>query len=143
MQPKQPRQPGIGKEKLPIPAAPSLSAAKLIFKRVLVDGILTWSSNFKRRCKLRSSTPGFNTVDAANVIRRAKIVHEPRFNEAYYAWEYDLCDLVDGRKVMVVVLLHCECDYQQSPRVTVKTVARLRGRARELTEKETEDDEAR
>src|SRR5207249_3786388 len=83
---------------------------KLIFKRVLVDGILTWSANFKRRCRFRRNMPGFNTVDAANVIRRAKIIQEPVFNESYYAWEYRLCDKVDGRKVMVIVLMHCDCE---------------------------------
>jgi len=86
---------------------------------VVAKGGLIWGSAFKRKCALRKGSPGFNMVDAVKIIRRACVVLGPEYRGELFAWQYQLGDYVEGRKFALDVLLHCDADYQESPRMTV------------------------
>lgn len=116
------------RSELPVVAPPSTSAVQQIFRRVVAMGSIFWGETFKRKCQLRSGLPGFNSVDLTNVIRRCNIVAGPTYNGRYCGWEYELADLIEGYKFVVVVCLDGVADYLTNPQITVLRGSFQRGK---------------
>lgn len=102
-----------------VPAPPSQDVARQILRAVVLKGNLLWGGAFKRKCGLRKTWPGFNSVDATKIVKRALIILGPVYNGDFHAWQFQLGDYVEGRKFALEVLLHCDADYEESPTVTV------------------------
>jgi hypothetical protein len=115
-------------QKLQAFAPPSMSAIQQIFRRALATGSIFWGQNFKSKCKLRVGQPGFNSVDLVNVIRRCHIVKGPIYNGRFNGWEYELADLIEGYKFVLVVLLDGNADYLTYPQITVLSGSFRRGK---------------
>jgi len=70
---------------------------------------------------MMGQNPGFNTVDAARVIRNGKIVFGPDYDAASQSWLYEIWDRVENRSFVLIILLNCNEDFDSFPVVTVKS----------------------
>lgn len=116
----------------PIAALPSLACFKMILRRAADLGRITWSRNFQNACMVRGEGPGFNSVDAINVIKHGQIVRLPIYEETRRAWRCEIADSVEGCNFIVDVALDCQEDFSTSPRVTVISGFFRRGSRREV-----------
>ena len=106
-------------EKCQVLAPPSMSAVQQIFRRALATGFVFWGENFRRKCRLRAGQAGFNSVDLVNVIRHCRVVSGPVYNARFNGWQYELADLIEGYKFVLVLLLDGYADYMTCPQITV------------------------
>jgi hypothetical protein len=113
---------------------PSRKSLKEILRMAMDLGNFSWSSRWDARCKLHGGGPGFNTVDAVNVIRRGSIVRIPQFDVPRRAWRIEIADSVEGFTFVVDLALDCDSDFIESPRVELVTAFFRRGPSREVDE---------
>jgi hypothetical protein len=113
---------------------PSRDALKDILRIAVDAGRLIWSKTWDTRCNVRGGGPGFNTVDAVNVIRQGRIMRIPSFDLGRRAWRIEIADLVEGYTFVVDLALNCEEDFFDSPYVEVVTAFFRRGSSREVDE---------
>jgi hypothetical protein len=121
-------------------ALPSLTTLKAILKRSADSGLVTWSSRFKARCKLRGFTAGYNTVDVVHIVRHGNVVSTPTYDGERRAWRIEIGGLIEGRGYFVEVLLDCLDDYTKCPRTIVITGCFRRKSRKEARDWSTENE---
>lgn len=102
---------------------PSQTNARTLFVRALELGRADILPHFTDRCGER----GLTTVDAENLIRYGGY-SDPRYDEDYIDWVYEITGKVDAKSWKIVVALDCGDDMWDAPRITFITAHRVGGK---------------
>lgn len=133
--------PQSDEKQLLTPSPPSEASLRTILRSVLDSGRLLWSKAFKRKCLVRSGSPGYTTGDVINAVCRGRLVAGPRFDPIYRGWEFELADLIDDRSYVVCLILDVDEDLAENPLVYVKSAFFRRGRRRIVAKERKRGDE--
>jgi len=106
--------------------APTLACAQRILRYAALNGLVSWTRLFLRKCSLHQ----INTTDAVAIICAGTVVQDGKYDWANNGWRYRIVGFAEGRKLCVEVLLDCAHDFHESPFVTLTTACWWRGRVR-------------